>query len=101
MEVTIKFLSPLRSRSGKDEERIECSPGTNVRNFFQIMGEKFGQEFSQQFVEKDSGKIRSGRAVCLKREGQQGYQRLELFEGMDTELQAHDSLIVFHPMCGG
>lgn len=101
MEVTIKFVSPLRSKSGKDEEHVECPPATKVEDIFRILREKLGEEFSQTIFEKDLRKVRESISIGLKREGQLGYQRLELLGGMGTELHPDDALIVYHPMGGG
>ena len=101
MEVTVKFVSPLRFPSGRNEERMECSPETTIRDLFQMMEEKLGQEFSRMIFEEGSKKVRSNIAICLQREGSRGYQRIEFFEGVDTGLEANDFLVVFYPMSGG
>ena len=101
MEITVKLVSPLRSPSGRDEERIECSLETTVRELFRKLEEKLGQEFSQMIFDQESGKVKGNIAICLQREGSPGYQRIELFKGVDTQLQPNDSLIIFYPMGGG
>ena len=101
MEVTVKFVSPLRSPSGRNEERIECSREARLHDLLRTMVEKLGDKLSQMIFDQGSGKLRGNIAICLQREGVPKPRRIELLEGMDTELQPNDSLIIFTPMGGG
>jgi molybdopterin converting factor small subunit len=101
MDVTIKFVGPVAIKLKKDEARVECHPGTKVEDIFRILIEKLGEEFSETVFEKDLRKVKESISIALKREGQLGYQRLEVIGGMGTELHPNDALILYHPMGGG
>jgi len=101
MDVTIKFVGPVGTKLKRDEEHVECPPATKVEDIFRILRAKLGEEFSQTIFEKDLRKVKESISIRLKREGQLGYQGLELFDGMHTELHPDDTLILYHPMGGG
>lgn len=84
-----------------EEKCIACKPATKVRELLQILEEKLGRDRLQMIFDSEAETLKANIAIGLKRENMPRYQRLELFDGMDTVLQPHDSLIVFHPMGGG
>lgn len=101
MKITVKFLSPLGSRLGREEDHIECAPATKVCDLLRILGKNLGEEFFQMIYEPDSERMKAAIAIGIRRENVPGYQRLEMFDGMNTMLQPNDSLIVFLSMGGG
>ena len=101
MEIKLVVLGPLKLPSGSREELIECPTSVNVMEFFRIAEQKFGLELRKLVFQEGSGEIRRSIAICLNRKGLIGSRRIEFFDGLETELNAHDELIVFMPVCGG
>lgn len=101
MEVRIKLLSPLRFPSGAIEEKIECPPTAKILECFHIAEQMLGLEFRRLIFEEGSYSVKSSIAICLKREGLVGVRRIELYDGLETQLNSNDELVIFSPVGGG
>ena len=94
LEVSVRYLYPIREVTGKSEEKIEVDEGTSVEGLLILLSEKYGAAF-ERYV--NSGVKQRGIPIILLLDE----KNIQLLEGLKTKLTNGSELAIIPPIAGG
>lgn len=101
MQVHVSYLSVVSQVVGKENEVIECDPGTTIAMLLNIIIEKHGKKVKEYFLDKSTGEFRSEYiSVVLGQEGSGPLRRI-FPKDYNRELQNDAKVAFFIAMGGG
>ena len=93
-KVKIKFSMMFKKITHKEDLEIEIGPKENIRTLFEKLSKMFGSEFCEYIYDSQSEKFKS---VTVLKNG----TNIFILEGIKTQVQAGDYIVVLPPVAGG
>jgi len=92
MKIRVKFFATFRELFGGEEKEIELENGSNIQD---LLNRLCDLSRCHQKIFDDSGKLRPDVKILKKR------RHVQFLDGLDTQLEEGDVLIMFPVASGG
>ena len=94
MEVTVRYLNPLREVTKISEEKVEVKEGDSVEDLVHMLSKKYGSGFDRYAY---SGVKQEGIPILILVDG----QNVQSLEGAKTKLRQGNVITIIPPIAGG
>lgn len=93
MKVVVKFLATIRMITGESSIELLCTPQDTAGTVMQKLIEKFGMKLKQAIMNETN--LKSGIKMIING------RDIDYLNGLDTQLDDGDVIVIIPPIAGG